>query len=237
MNSLLALFGAFLLLAVLTALLQRGWLVLRLRPLRAGAALQELRSQAIEEGRRVHLGLGSGRLGEPTTVETLAGLAILDWLAADTAVSGQAPIATSADPASALLAQDRGERGDVDARFIAPDPVAYGLGARGAVAREERHANVLLGHFGDEYLFLAGEQPAGASPVAHPTAAGSTRLETLPQIALTTDGSLVGEELFAAGAYTAGWPSHLASLLLQDLARIAIAVVILVGALLGWRGG
>lgn len=244
---------AFLLLVILTLRLRRGRLVVRLRPLHGARMLQMLTGRAVEEGRMVHLTLGTGRLGEATAAETLMGLAALDWLAGQASRANTGPLVTSADPAAALVAQDQLRVGAAQActersrskgwqaldraRFIAPDPAAYGAGTRALMAREAQHLNTLLGHFGDEYLLLAAEHPAGAAPISAPVVAGSARLETLPQIALTAEHSFLGEELFAVGAYLACWPSHLAALLLQDTARVVIVVVILVGALLRTVGG
>ncbi|HBY96669.1 MAG TPA: hypothetical protein DEP84_22445, partial [Chloroflexi bacterium] len=144
-----------------------------------------------------------------------------------------------------LIAQDQLRGGDIergwrtldDARFIAPDPAAYSAGTRGLMAREAQHLNALLGHFGDEYLLLAAERPAGAAPIDRPAVAGSARLETLPQITLTAEQSFLGEDLFALGAYLACWPSHVAALVVQDSARLLIVIVILGGALLRTLGG
>lgn len=235
---------AFLLLALITIRLQRGSLVVRMRPLPGIQTLQLLAGRAVEEGRTLHLGLGTGRLAGATAAETLIGLSVLDWLAAQAARTSTAPLVTTADPAALLIAQDQLRAGDVergwqtldDARFIAPDPAAYGIGTRGLMAREAQHLNALLGHFGDEYLLLAARLPTETVHVNRPAIAGSARLETLPQIALTAERSFLGEELFALGAYLACWPSHVASLLVQDGARAVIVVVILVGALLRTLG-
>jgi len=49
---------------------------------------------------------------------------------------------------------------------------------------------------------------------------------------LTADHTLVGEEVFAAGAYLSHWPAHLASLVLEDFVRLLIVGVILAGVIL-----
>jgi hypothetical protein len=43
---------------------------------------------------------------------------------------------------------------------------------------------------------------------------------------------LIGEEMFAAGAYLSGLASHIASLVLQDWMRTIIILVIVVGVVL-----
>jgi hypothetical protein len=47
---------------------------------------------------------------------------------------------------------------------------------------------------------------------------------------------LIGEELFAAGAYIGAGPSHMASLTVQDILRWAIVLVLLAGAFLKFAG-
>jgi hypothetical protein len=47
---------------------------------------------------------------------------------------------------------------------------------------------------------------------------------------------LIGEELFAAGAYIEAGPLHAASLRVQDILRWLIIIIILVGGLLKMAG-
>lgn len=245
MIALLLLLIAFCVLSILTFRIARGQLSVRLRASGGASALRQLPGRAIEEGQTVHLGLGTGRLDGVGAAETLAGFIVLDWLAEQAARTGQRTLVTTADPAAALIAQDQLRAGDIqrgwralrDSRFIAPDPAAYGIGARGVASHEAPRLGALFGHFGDEYLLLAAEQPAGASPLSRPVVVGSARLETLPQIVLTADQSLPGERLFTVGATLACLPAHVASLVLQDGVRVVLVVAILVGVLVRTLGG
>ena len=45
-----------------------------------------------------------------------------------------------------------------------------------------------------------------------------------------TQDALIGEELFAAGAYLGASPSHIASLTVQDILRWLIIIILLGGA-------
>jgi hypothetical protein len=83
----------------------------------------------------------------------------------------------------------------------------------------------MVGHLGDEYLLL-GE--AGAQREL-PQLAGSDVLSTQAFMPATSDHVLVGEELFAAGAYLNRDAAQIASLHVQDVLRILAAIAIVVG--------
>jgi hypothetical protein len=145
---------------------------------------------------------------------------------------------------SQLLAADqlrqqqagRGENPLTGARFVAPQPAAYGAGTRGMMQRERLGVSVLVGHFGEEYLFLAEERPGGNLPIHQPELAATAQVETLPLVYLTAKRPVLGEEIFALGAYLTRWPSHLAGVVLQDLGRIIVIVAIVVGIVLRAAG-
>src|SRR5512139_1970245 len=76
---------------------------------RAIAAFSLLRGQmgrAIESGRELHVSIGTGGVSGEDAATTLAGLALAEALATEAAASGIAPIVTTSDPVSALLAED-----------------------------------------------------------------------------------------------------------------------------------
>jgi hypothetical protein len=79
----------------------------------------------------------------------------------------------------------------------------------------------LLGQFGDECVVL-GE---AAARHAVTQVAGSGSPAALSLMALTADHMLLGEELFAAGAYLSRRPWHVSGLLAQDSARWIIVVL------------
>ena len=92
----------------------------------------------------------------------------------------------------------------------------------------------MVGQFDDEYL-LMGETGAQRDLIQ---VAGSNTLDPQPFMMATTEYTLVGEETFAAGAYLGDHPAQTASLRVQDVLRIGVVVVVLVGVIaktvLGW---
>jgi hypothetical protein len=211
-------------------------------PLRSIPTFQTLRGllgRVAESGRLVHFSLGSAALGGDQTAAISAGLTALHYMADQGASFGFSPIVTVADPMLMLVAQDimyrAYQRAGLTERYqptmvqmIAPDPTAYAVGAQDTINQEAVSANVMLGPFGDEYLLL-GEAGAQRSIVQ---LVGSNVVQTQPFMLATSDRVLVGEELFAAGAYLSRRPEHVASLQVQDVLRVLIVVAILVGVLI-----
>lgn len=211
-----------------------------LRPL----PLQGLRraiKRAAEAGTAIHVSLGVGGLGElgSGTAETLAGLVTLEGVAREANAVGARVVATTASPivlplAQATLEQSYANAGypqeyaPTDVRFLAgatgPGRAAYAAGVMDILRREHVSANVLVGQFADEYLLL-GEAGAmqGITQLA-----GSNDPGTLAFMAASADDTLVGEEMYALGAYLSKDPVHIASLRVQDWVRILLVIAIVV---------
>ena len=243
--------GAILLLTI-SALVLVALLILRgkkgprptIRPL---PAFQDLRSQVgqtAERGGTIHVALGSGGLYEGDVTLSLAGLQTVKALAGDAISYGVRPIITVGDPTLLPLAQDtlrrayeqRGLAQQYDpgqVRFIAPSPVAYAAGAGHVVAAEDVTTNVLAGAFGAEVSLIAD---AGARNDLAQLAAAATP-GAIGALYPTTDRLAVGEELYAAGAYTTGERRYLVSLVAQDILRVIVVLGILGAAALALISG
>jgi hypothetical protein len=216
----------------------------KLRRIQAFDSLQDLTSRTIETGRPLHLSLGVGSMANASTADSLAGLTILDHLADQAAITGVHPTVTMADPTVMLYAQNRlraahqgDARGEKDAyqsvRWLAPQPAAYAAGVMSLMSTDNVQANVMVGRFGDEYL-LMGEAAAqkGISQIG-----GASDPNTLPFVYTTAQESLLGEEIYAAGAYLQKDPARVSSVLAQDTMRWIISLAMLGGvvlASLGW---
>jgi len=85
----------------------------------------------------------------------------------------------------------------------------------------------MIGHLGEEYLLL-GEAGAQRGLIQ---LAGSNTVNAQPFILSTSRHALLGEEVFAAGAYLTRQPEHIASLHVQDWLRVGIIIVIVAGVL------
>jgi hypothetical protein len=106
--------------------------------------------------------------------------------------------------------------------------MAYAAGAMPAIHDEQVSANILAGHFGSEVALLteAGERSRSL------TVAGSDSIPAQAVLYATSDEPLLGEELYAGGAYLGAGPAHEASLRMQDILRWVLVVAIVIGAIL-----
>lgn len=194
--------------------------------------------RVVEDGTRLHLSLGHGSLTTPQSASALAGLVLLRRLAELTSAGDQPPIATSGDAALAILSQDtlhaasqvsaQGAYDPTSGRLTGLTPFSYAAGAMSVISDENISANVLLGNFGVEVALLTDAAERENTFVL----AASDDLTAQAVMYASAQEPLIGEELFAAGAYTESGPLHVASLTLQDILRWSIILVILVGALI-----
>ena len=206
-----------------------------LRPLTVMKELWVAVQRSAETGKALHVSVGVAGIGGIATSETWAGLSVLAQLAGEAAVADVPLLVTVADPTVLPLAQDIVRRAyarsghprpydSVQVRLIAPNPTAYAAGVMGILGRQPLSRNIMIGSFGDEYL-LMGE--TGFRRGIHQVV-GTADPRTLPFAYASADETLVGEEMFAGGAYTSRLPMQVGSLLTEDLVRWLV-----VGAIIG----
>ncbi len=241
----LALLGIFLLVfLLLLSASQRGKLS-TLRELLPYQRIKGAIGRAAELGKGVHFSPGSGDLAQGLhPVETLAGLTIGEAVARQAAQSGARLVTTTNGPVTYAVADNVASRGYAnmgrladynaeDTRFVTQslsDRLPYLVGAADVVEHEDTEVNIAIGYFGAEYLLL-GETAArsGTNQIV-----GSSESSAIPLMLTTADPEqvLIGEEIFAGGAYLQQRASHVASLIAQDALRIVLIIAIIVGALL-----
>jgi hypothetical protein len=235
-------------LVLLSAILMAGLAFLRrkstpaFREIPAFARLRKAIGLAVEEGSRMHISLGRGGLTTPQSAAELAGLEMLRRIAELTSASDRPPIATSGDSAVTILSQDAllaSEQAALStgydataARLTGLTPFSYAAGTLPVMQDENVSANVLMGNFGVEVALLTDT----AERENTSTLAGSDSLSAQAILYASAQDPLIGEELYAAGAYIKARPFHSASLTVQDILRWLIVIGILVGALLKLAG-
>ena len=159
------------------------------------------------------------------------------------AASDNPPIATAGEGALAILAQDtlRGAYQEIGAsdlfdpmaaRLTGLTPFSYAAGTLPVIFDEHVSSNVLAGSFADEVALItsASERISGFS------LAGTDNLSGQAILYATAQEPLIGEELFAGGAYMDAGATHTASLHAQDIMRYVIIALILGGAVLRFLG-
>jgi len=192
---------------------------------------------AVENGSRLHISLGHGSLFTQRGGSALAGLAMLRRLAERTSVSDRPPVVTSGDASLAILSQDTLQSGYRAAgaeeqyrfntgRLTGLTPFSYAAGALPAMRDENVSANIIIGNLGIEGGLLAdASERENVNLIAT-----SDDLSTQSVFYASAQEPLIGEELFAAGAYVGAGASHDASLNVQDILRWLIILAILLGA-------
>lgn len=194
---------------------------------------------AVEDGARLHVTLGRGEMTGANTAAELVGLSVLDRVARTASISDFPPTASAGDGAVAILARDTlaAAYREMDAnelydptagRLAGVTPFSYAAGTIPMIRDENVSATILAGSFGSEVALIteAAERSDGYS------IAGTDNIPSQAVLYAAAQDPLIGEELFAAGAYLRSGIWHIASLRVQDIARWVIVVVILGGALL-----
>lgn len=214
----------------------RHWAV---RPLAGIAALQARMSGLSESGRPVHVATGSGQSGTiGPSAATLASVNITQRIAETATAQGGQVTVTDGDIAAHLATRGsvrqayRQSSLALDYREHAPrlvahqTPVAYAAGVDQRLGMQESDTNVVIGDLGSEALLIT-EGWANHGPQL----SGTTTLTALPGLILSTNATLIGEELFAADAYLAATPTARARLSTQDRIRTIVILLIIIGVI------
>lgn len=191
---------------------------------------------SMEDGTRLHISLGQGGLLNARGGSALAGLAMLRHIAERTSVSDKPSVASSGDSTLGLLTQDTIQAGyqaagveelyvPTTGRVTGLSPFSYAAGAMYISQNEDVSANIMIGHFGTEAALLAEASDRENISII----GASDDLAGQAVLFANTQDALIGEELFATGAYLGAGASHLASLTVQDFLRWLIILTILGG--------
>ncbi len=124
-------------------------------------------------------------------------------------------------------------------QFVSADQFSYAASVDGMISREKPAACFYMGYFMAESLLLA---EVGATSGAIQIA-GTDSEHQLPFFFTACDYTLMGEELYAAGAYLSREPMLVSALKVQDFGKFFVMVSIFFGMLLvalgakfGWDG-
>jgi hypothetical protein len=234
----LVILALFLLFLLLYAGLGRRWPAV-FRPVKGYEALGAAIERAVEAGERVHLSLGTGSVIGSDAAPALAGLVVLSRVASATSMSDRPAVVTAGDGAMAILAQDTlreaYQRANAPERYrhtsgrmLGPTPFSYIASLPMLLASEDVSVHILAGSFGAEGALGADFGQRHDAFVL----AGTDDAQSQALLYATAEHPLIGEEIFAGGAYLDLGPLHRASLRAQDAMRVLIIGAILVGVVL-----
>lgn len=198
---------------------------------------------SVEDGSRLHFSFGRGSLTAPTSASALAALGMLRRVAERTSLSDRPPVVTSGNAVLAILTQDTLQSAYQAAgaeelfkrdtgRVSGLTPFSYVAGAIPVMRDENVSTNVILGNFGMEAALLADTAERENSFIL----AAADTLPAQTVLYVTAQDPLIGEELYAVGAYLEAGPAHTASLIVQDVLRWAVVLLLIVGAILAVLG-
>ncbi len=116
--------------------------------------------------------------------------------------------------------------------FVTQSQFGYVAAVDGIMMREKPATNFYMGYYFAESLILAETGAmSGAIQIA-----GTDAVTQLPFFITSCDYCLMGEELYAAGAYLSREPKLLGSIKGQDWSKFIAGVFIIVGTLLAAAG-
>lgn len=221
----------------------RGGKIPYLRRLAGVSAIEEAIGRATELGKPVVFSPGIAGLSGETGAQTFAALEILGYVARTAAkydtrvvvglrIPEVLPIAEEIVK-SAFAAEGKPDHYNPDdIRFLSSAQFAYAAGVMGIMEREKPGAAFLIGGFWAESLMFAETgNSIGAIQIA-----GTANLHQIQFFVAACDYTLIGEEMFAVGAYFSGDAVRRGSIAGQDFGKVVAIVLILIGALLSTFG-
>ena len=218
-------------LALAIPILKRGGEIF-IRPIPAIQAVEEAIGWATEMGKPILFVPGISTIQD---VATIAALNILSPVAEKAAQYDSKLIVPNFDPIVFTITQEVVKEAylkagrpdayrDEDVFYLSARQFAYAAAVNGIMMREKPATNFFLGMFFAESLLLAETgNMTGAIQIA-----GTDAVTQLPFFIVACDYTLIGEELYAAGAYMGDDPKLTGSLKGQDWSK-AICIFFLIG--------
>ncbi|MCX6344550.1 MAG: hypothetical protein NT018_05680 [Armatimonadetes bacterium] len=198
--------------------------------------IDEAVGRATEMGRPMLFNTGNADF---TAAPTLAAIGVLGHVAQTAAKMGARVIVFTCVPVVIPVAEDvvkgayaaegRPELFDAkDIRFLAAQGDQTALASAQIMKDEKTASHFYFGSYDfTALLYTEPGQHVGAVQIA-----GCAEPNQIPFFIATCDYTVIGEELYAAGAYLTREPTMLGSIVGQDYCKIAILLVIIAGTLL-----
>jgi hypothetical protein len=203
-------------------------------------ALPEMVGRAAEMNRPVHFTTGLGSLTESVAPQLVAGLAVLAHVAELCANYGvkliysvyQAqvmPIATELIKSAYVKAGKPEEFiAEESVRYLSGAQFAYASAVQGIAERERPAANIMIGPFyAESMLFAETFNRIGSIQLA-----GTARGYQIPFFAVICDYLLIGEEIYAAGAYLSKDTMQAGTIRGQDYGKAVALILMILGVLM-----
>jgi hypothetical protein len=202
-------------------------------------AIDEAIGRAVETGRPVFCSHGISDMRNATYgPQTIAGLSVLGYVARKCADVGARiivpvrntevwPVASDIVEASYKMSGNPDAFNMDDIKFLSSDQFGYSSNYLGLMMRERAGANIMVGAYWAESLQLAET----GSRIGAMQISGTGNQHQLAFFIVATDYCLIGEEIYAAGAYMSGDIALLSSIAGQDVGRILAVIIMILGTL------
>jgi hypothetical protein len=203
-------------------------------------AVDEAIGRATELGKKIMYIPGILSIDEP---QTIASLSVLRHVASSSAQYNAELEVPNKDPLTFAAARETVkeaylEQGRPDiykediVNYVTYDQFAYTAAVSGKMVREKPATIFLVGSFFAESLLLAETgHSTGAIQIA-----GTAEIHQLPFLVCACDYTLIGEELYAASAYLTREPVMMGSIKGQDVFKLILLILILIGIILETAG-
>lgn len=230
-------------LIVILAVAGREGSGIELRQIPAFSKIRRAIELTVEAGSRLHISIGRGTITGPESAAAFVGLSMLEKITTSASTGDSPPVVTTGDPALMILAQDTlkssyQEIGLIDqyrrtsSQLTGVSPFSFAAGAIPIARDKKSSTSILVGSFGIEVALLTD----GCERSGNMTLGGTDDISAQAVLYATASEPLIGEELYAGGAYLDTGPIHTASLRAQDVIRWLLVIVILIGILLNLLG-
>lgn len=208
-------------------------------------ALPEMVGRAAETNKSVHFTTGGGgSLTDPVLPQLVAAMAVLGHVSELCAkysvrvvytvfLSEMIPIATEVMRAGYLRAgKEDAFDAETQVRYMSGDQFAYASAVQGYAERERPAANIMIGPFyAESQLFGETFYRVGSISLA-----GTARGVQVPFFAVMCDYLLIGEEIYAAGAYLSKDITQVGCIRGQDIGKFYALILTILGFLLTAAG-
>ncbi|MBA7690842.1 hypothetical protein ES703_99374 [subsurface metagenome] len=242
----MALFMLVVIAAILVYLEQRAktGLPFRLRRLSALDAIDEAVGRATEMGGPVHFACGEGHLTDLWAPMLIAGMSVGRHVAKKCAELGAKLIWTVNQSEAIPIISDiitteytiQNQLDELDIsyslRYLSDNDYAWAAGCFEIFHSEGVVSNIMAGGFSAMALPMVSV----SSQCGHFQVGGTGAISQIAWFAAVCDFAIIGEDLFAAGAYLSGDPVLISNIVVQDLIKaftLAVIVLGIVAAVLG----
>ncbi len=230
-------------LIIVLAVAGRDGPIIQLRQIPTFSKMRRAIEMTVEAGTRLHMSIGRGTVTGPESASAFVGLSMVEKITTSASSGDSPPIVTSGNPALTILAQDTLKTSYQDIGLIdqykrtssqltGVSPFSYAVGAIPIARDKDSSSSIMVGNFGVEVALLTDSCERSGNV----TLGGTDDISAQAVLYATANEPLIGEELYAGGAYLGAGPIHIASLRAQDVVRWLLVIVIIIGILLNLLG-